>query len=243
MALRRLGHCLRRGVLWVLLLSHLTVGAEVCPRMWWLSGWNWLEGVPGEIVTNSFESVSPVGSAACKVIGAEFQNIAAPYGPFAILWTVNGMQDVEVWCMRYYERHPYWGRAGWFQVGPLTTMLRYKQPDGRPGGYSDKCNAALTISLEGPSRTKALPPGPVLPQLATVKDGVAPAANRSVSIRIGNGAPITGTTDAKGGFRFTYVPPYMRSAVEDITGTCTGCTNTATKQVTVEQCEVCNGTP
>lgn len=105
----------------------------------------------------------------------------------------------------------------------------------------------VTIRLSGPSHTKALPAGPVLPQTATVTSSGMPAVGKAVSIRIerANGIVETlqGETDSRGEFGFVYVPPYWKAATDTLVGNCSDCSNTATKTVTVEVCEVCNGAP
>lgn len=95
------------------------------------------------------------------------------------------------------------------------------------------------ITLLGPSATKALPAGPVLPQTARVTENGVPAAGKSVSISLGPVDILSGITDGNGEFRFTYVPPRQRAVADQITGSCTGCSNTAQKNITVEACDVC----
>ena len=102
------------------------------------------------------------------------------------------------------------------------------------------------IELTGPDTTKALPAGPNLSQFAKVTRNGNPYADRSVSISLtGGGSTIalSGTTDANGQVRFTYVPPrFATSAV--ITATCDGCGNTATKVITVtENPPICPAEP
>lgn len=108
-------------------------------------------------------------------------------------------------------------------------------------GATSRCHQALKISLSGPDRTKALPAGPALPHLARVTENDAPAPGKSVTISLGSGGVLSGGTDANGEFRFMYVPPRQQAVIEQITGSCGGCSNTATKQVSVDACESCDG--
>lgn len=94
------------------------------------------------------------------------------------------------------------------------------------------------ISLTGPSTTKSLPAGPVLPQTATVTQNGAPTPGKAVTIRIASGGSVSGVTDGAGQFGFTYVPPFKR-VVEQLTASCTDCSNTAQKTITVESSDVC----
>ena len=94
------------------------------------------------------------------------------------------------------------------------------------------------IALSGRSSTKALIAGPALVQVAKVTQNGAPVAGRPVSVKVTGGASFGGVTNAAGEFVFTYVPPYT-STVDHLTGTCTGCANTAEKDITVESCDTC----
>ena len=96
---------------------------------------------------------------------------------------------------------------------------------------------SLQIELSGASRTKALAAGPVLPHIARLSGGTSVAA-KAVSIRIKDGGVIDGVTDSNGEFRFIYVPPWV-AKIDVLIGTCTECSNTATKTITVEPCDVC----
>lgn len=97
----------------------------------------------------------------------------------------------------------------------------------------------LTISLSGPGSTKALPAGPVLSQVARVTDNGSPAPGKSVKISVGSGGAVSGITDGAGEFHFLYVPPYQRALSDQLTGTCSGCGNSAHKQIEVQPCDVC----
>lgn len=158
------------------------------------------------------------------------------------------------------SRNPWTTSEGW----TVTTSLRGVLPSG-PGGWLCNFHYAVSsegnplpeqsgergwdgvtgphcalkrISLEGPSRTKALPAGPVLPQKATVTSSGSPAAGAAVQISIG-GSSVAGSTDAAGEFHFTYVPPRQKAVIDSITATCTGCENSAQKQIQVEACDIC----
>ena len=99
--------------------------------------------------------------------------------------------------------------------------------------------APLRIDLYGASSTKALVAGPVLPQMARVTQNGAAAAGKAVSVSIiGSGGSVSGITDAGGQFNFIYVPPYQK-AVDQLTATCSGCSNTAQKSINVEACDPC----
>jgi YD repeat-containing protein len=111
-------------------------------------------------------------------------------------------------------------------------------------GRSGDCyswGGSLQVSLHGGSQTKALPAGPALAQVATVTRGGQPASAQAVTVRIGNFAAITGLTDNAGQFAFTYIPPHLHQT-EQVTATCAGCTNTASKYILVSPSEVCEGT-
>ncbi|MBC5768346.1 Ig-like domain-containing protein [Ramlibacter albus] len=95
------------------------------------------------------------------------------------------------------------------------------------------------ISLSGPSHTKALPAGPMLPQVATVTQAGSAVAGKAVFISISGSGPLSGTTNAAGQFQFTYTPPTQRATTATITATCTDCVAPATKQIVVDNCDVC----
>lgn len=104
-----------------------------------------------------------------------------------------------------------------------------------------QCLAADTrIKLIGPSRTKALPHGPVLPQIARVTRSGAVAAGVGVTVLLtspgGSPTSFAGTTDAAGEFRFTYVPPYLKATVDTLKATCIECSNEDQKAIVVEPC-------
>ena len=102
------------------------------------------------------------------------------------------------------------------------------------------CEAgSARIDLYGASSTHALPAGPALPQTARVTMNGAPVSARSVSISIGGQGSLSGVTDAQGQFAFTYVPPYRKAVIDQITATCSGCINTAQKPITVKAAEMC----
>lgn len=96
------------------------------------------------------------------------------------------------------------------------------------------------IRLSGPSRTKALPAGPVLPQVATVTEGGIAVAGKSVSITISGVGTLSGVTNGAGQFAFTYVPPRQQPTTATVTATCTDCAAPATKQIFVEHCDDCS---
>ncbi|HYF41275.1 MAG TPA: hypothetical protein VEA35_02390 [Ramlibacter sp.] len=96
------------------------------------------------------------------------------------------------------------------------------------------------IELKGPSATKALPAGPALQQSARVTQGGVPAQRKLVRVRMG-AAEISGLTNAEGLFHFLYVPPLATATSDQITATCTECSNAAQKQITVEACDACAG--
>ena len=116
-------------------------------------------------------------------------------------------------------------------------------PTGNPpyvfGGTLIPRLPPATITLSGPSSTKALPAGPALPETATVTENGAPKPGISVSITIAGNGSVSGTTDAAGQFNFTYVPPLYVAATDQLSATCSGCSNTATKTIKVEPCDVC----
>ena len=93
-----------------------------------------------------------------------------------------------------------------------------------------------TIALNGPSATRALLAGPVLPQTATVQQNGSPAAGKNVSISVsgaGGVSSASGTTDGAGKFQFIYIPPKGMATVDTLTATCSDCTNTASKAIDV----------
>lgn len=102
------------------------------------------------------------------------------------------------------------------------------------------------IKLIGPSSTKALPQGPVLPQIARVMRNGAAAAGVGVTVLLtspgGSARSFAGITDAAGDFRFTYVPPYLKATVDTLSAKCVECSNEDQKQIVVEEpCDVCQG--
>lgn len=108
------------------------------------------------------------------------------------------------------------------------------------------CPGVLRIDfVRGGSFTKALVAGPVLPQTVQVtRDSIA-VADKPVSVSVAGSGSISGVTDANGELTFTYVPPYKK-ALDQLTGTCQDCSNTAQKTITVEagdSCEDKRGNP
>jgi RHS repeat-associated protein len=89
------------------------------------------------------------------------------------------------------------------------------------------------IKLFGHNATKVSALGPALAQTATVSRNGVPIANQAVSVSITGGAQaISGITDSSGNYAFTYVPP-RSPIVAQVIATCTNCTNTAIKAITV----------
>lgn len=95
------------------------------------------------------------------------------------------------------------------------------------------------IRLSGPDSTHALPAGPELQMVATVRNGGSPEKGAGVTISMPSG-PVSGITDANGEFRFIYTPPTLRAAQETVVGTCGGCVLPATKVVEVRACSTCS---
>jgi RHS repeat-associated protein len=113
--------------------------------------------------------------------------------------------------------------------------------------YKESRVCPAAISLSGPSTTRVSTPGPAIRQTATVTRNGVPQAGKAVSINLtgGGSAAISGTTDSNGNYAFTYVPP-RRPVVAQLTATCSECSNTATKAITVtggiESCPADPGT-
>jgi hypothetical protein len=105
--------------------------------------------------------------------------------------------------------------------------------------YSRTVPNPLVIELAGPSATKALPAGPELPQTARVTRSGVPVAGVEIQIRINGVQTAAANSDARGESRFTYVPPVMRSTLDNLSATCTGCSNTVNKLIDVQACDVC----
>jgi hypothetical protein len=139
---------------------------------------------------------------------------------------------VLIWNRRTYTGNPY--TDGWSNWSASDVMF---------GGHSRPASCPATIELLGPSRTKALPAGPVLPLIARITQQGGLAANKGLTLTLQRegGEPTTfnGVTDAAGDFKFIYVPPY-RATVDRLTATCVDCSNTAVKVITVEACDSCS---
>jgi hypothetical protein len=133
--------------------------------------------------------------------------------------------------------------------GVLAIDIRTNGPIGcAPAGglygfvvQSSTIAALYQVSLEGDSRTRALPAGPTLKQAAIVTQGGTRVAGKAVTITTGEGGTIGGVTDGAGRFEFKYVPPMQRPLIDVLSATCTDCQNIATKQVVVEHCDACGG--
>ncbi|MBX3655160.1 MAG: hypothetical protein KF686_13320 [Ramlibacter sp.] len=125
------------------------------------------------------------------------------------------------------------------QMAARCPLVNGVRPPVAGGLYPDAyCpGGPPTIQLSGPGSTKALPAGPALPQTARVTQNGAAVAGRAVSIALTGGGVVIGNTDATGEYRFTYQPPRGKATAQ-LTGTCSGCSNTATKVITVEGAEV-----
>lgn len=122
---------------------------------------------------------------------------------------------------------------------PGTVFHSILEPVNRFSTVRCKPADTLLITLIGGGATKALPAGPALPHTAKVTSTGGSPAGKTVIITVGSGASVQGVTDAAGEFHFLYVPPYHRAVVDSISGTCSGCSNTAEKQVNVEACGFC----
>lgn len=133
-----------------------------------------------------------------------------------------------------YVSYPQWDIwAGVCYCGPGTSF-NYAIQWCEPGVVS------YSIALKGGSTTKALAAGPALPHKAIVtQSNGAPVAGRAVTIQLTGRGSFSGVTDAQGEYHFSYVPPYFKPTVDEITATCDACSNTARKTVTVEACDVC----
>jgi hypothetical protein len=138
------------------------------------------------------------------------------------------------------------GVPGWQHVDvPEPICKKYVCPEHQnwtlTGNQCVRPDPLFRISLDGASRTKALPAGPALPYTAKVSLNGNTAAGRSVTVSTRLGASIAGTTDAAGEFRFLYVPPALQAAEDELLGVCSGCSNTARVPITIEPCEICGG--
>lgn len=184
-----------------------------------------LQRINGVLVLNWF----PTGQQACEA-GLSINNGTSSYG--------TEVEFRDGWC--YANSNQYWppGRQ-W--VCPANSEYRsglcYCKTGFLEQGLLCVATQPLQIALLGASRTKALAAGPVLPQIARLSGG-ASVAGKAVSIRIKDGGAIDGVTDSNGEFRFLYVPPWVAKS-DVLTGTCAECSNTATKSITVEPCDVC----
>jgi len=128
-------------------------------------------------------------------------------------------------------------------------QMRITFPDWQPGScrfvelnpiFEESRKPPNEITLSGPSQTKALPAGPVLPQVARVTRSGVGVPNATVNISIDGKAALTGTTDSAGAFMFTYVPPFYKRTTEQMSASCSGCSNTAQKSLVVEACDSCS---
>jgi YD repeat-containing protein len=100
----------------------------------------------------------------------------------------------------------------------------------------------ITIELTGPSFTKALPAGPVLPQIISTKQGRYPYPSASVGYKLDGGAFQWFATDRDGNFRFNFEPPSRQTGTFHITAACwSGCVNQAEKDIVVAGCDICQG--
>ncbi|QTD43825.1 DUF6531 domain-containing protein [Ottowia testudinis] len=99
---------------------------------------------------------------------------------------------------------------------------------------------ATTIELRAPkpSRTKSLPAGPTLTESAQVKRDGVPVAKENVQISIDGFSAYSGVTDQNGEFKFLYIPPYVATEVQ-LTASCDSCSNSDTKAIIVDACNVC----
>jgi hypothetical protein len=147
------------------------------------------------------------------------------------------------------------GACDGFGVYLVPEYAKSNLPSPLPMSFDGKyCNASagtrwatvyretrpLTIELSGPSSTQALPAGPVLHVTARVTRAGSPVTGVAIQLQV-NGASSGGAdSDGNGEYHFTYVPPLLKATQDKLTATCTSCSNTATKLVTVESCDVCS---
>jgi YD repeat-containing protein len=100
----------------------------------------------------------------------------------------------------------------------------------------------VIIELNGPSATKALPAGPVLPQIISTKQGRYPYPSASVGYKLDGGAFQWFATDREGNFRFNFEPPSRQAGTFHITAACwASCANQAEKDIVVAGCDICQG--
>lgn len=71
-----------------------------------------------------------------------------------------------------------------------------------------------------------------------MQGGVA-SPGKSVTVTLSNGGTFSGTTDANGELKFSYVPP-SNATVALLSAICSGCQNTATQTITVESADAPN---
>ncbi|MES2785274.1 MAG: RHS repeat-associated core domain-containing protein [Pseudomonadota bacterium] len=136
--------------------------------------------------------------------------------------------------------------VGPFCECPANAIIRDDASCACPAGmfWNDarqRCEPApYLIQITGPSTTKTLIAGPSLPQQAIVTQNGGAVPNIGVSISVSGRPAMRGVTDGAGVFRFDYVPPYFPT-IDTISGTCDGCSNTASKNVTVTASDMCGG--
>lgn len=174
------------------------------------------------------------------------------YRTFSSAFSGNVQQGSELYAVSFYnfEQRTYTLPEGQSQCTPTGYFRgRWSISGTSVSGDGWACVSLLPsetlISISGPSTTKALPAGPALNLVATVTKNGVPLPNKPVTVNLPGGSSISGYTDAapfSGQFKFAYMPPYQVATMEQITATCTDCTNTAQKIITVSACEVCDKT-
>jgi hypothetical protein len=142
----------------------------------------------------------------------------------------DGYGIATIFVKQYHAQH--WSGLCGDRSGNVNVLVWHSRLPAPPQPKS-------LIELAGASTTQALPAGPALPQVATVTREGMPVASMPVSIRVDGNLVATGMTDFRGEYRFMYVPPIQRAATVVLTGLCTDCSNTATKTIVVEHCDVC----
>lgn len=218
----------------------------------WKTGWN------GRFVSKLPSKESACDALLQKLIDTNGLTLLPPYIPWSVNVILHPIDQIYFYCGFKAANNPTHNVLGDFWSDTLETEYACPQPHSKlvyptpnyayavpecvcESPYYEKGGMCVprTITINGASSTMALPSevGPIAQQVNVEMSG---DENKTFTVivsikdaKTNASQSITGVTDSAGNFEFMYVPPYMRATDVDLTATCSGCENTASKSISV----------
>jgi len=233
-------------------VASLSAHAYEADFLGWKTGWN------GRYVSEMSSKEDACDALLQKIIATNGINLALPLSPWSVNVLLHPQDHRYYYCIFRAANNTSADVWGNFWSSELLTEYACPQPHSKlvyptpnyayavpecvcESPYYEKGGMCVprTITINGASSTMALPSG-VGPIAQQVKVDVSGDESKTFTVNVSikdtktnASQSITGVTDSAGNFEFMYVPPYMRATEVNLTATCSGCENTATKSISV----------